>query len=258
MISPRIRTALLNAFPTKLVDELLECYTEQRRNLLLGNLRPNEVEGGRFAEAAFRMLEHSAGFAITPIGSQLNTEVLIKNLAALPSGRTHDSVRLHIPRTLRVIYDIRNKRDAAHLGDGIDPNLQDSTFISACLDWVLAEFVRIAGVITPDEAYKLVAAITIRRVPAVEDVHGFLKTLRPSLGPSDRILLLLYHCGDTGATLAQLEVWLKPSHRRNLPRTLKNLDHQKDLIVLTEGKYKITRRGIHEIEHKNLVEIEWS
>ena len=60
MISPEIRTALLNGFPATLVDELLECYTEQRRNLLLGNLRPNEVEGGRFAEAAFRMLEHSA------------------------------------------------------------------------------------------------------------------------------------------------------------------------------------------------------
>ena len=43
MISPAIRSALLNGFPQKLVDELLECHAEQRRNLLLGNLRPNEV-----------------------------------------------------------------------------------------------------------------------------------------------------------------------------------------------------------------------
>jgi hypothetical protein len=49
----------------------------------------------------------------------------------MPIGSAPDSIRLHIPRTFRVIYDIRNKRDAAHLGDGIDPNLQDSTLVSA-------------------------------------------------------------------------------------------------------------------------------
>lgn len=149
MISSGIRNALLNRFPEKLVDALLECYSEQRRNLLLGNLRPNEVEGGRFAEAAFRLLEHSAGWTFTPIGTPLNTEALIKRLAELPTSKAPDSIRLHIPRTLRVIYDIRNKRDAAHLGDGIDPNLQDSTFVSAASDWVLAEFVRLAGGVSP-------------------------------------------------------------------------------------------------------------
>jgi hypothetical protein len=256
MISPKIRNALLNRFPEKLVDELLGCYTEQRRNLLLGNLRPNEVEGGRFAEASFRLLEHFVGWPVTPLGTQLNTEGLIKKLAALPGVSAPDSVRLHIPRTLRVIYDIRNNRDAAHLGDGIDPNLQDSTMVAAALDWVLAEFVRIAGGITPDEAYKLVKEITIRRVPAVEDINGVLKTLRPSLGPGDRILLLLYHCADNGATNTELTSWLKPSQRPNVTRTLNDLEHEKDLIVLSNGRYKITRRGIQEIERRNLIEIE--
>jgi hypothetical protein len=256
MIAPGVRSALLIRFPQKLVDELLECYNEQRRNLLLGNLRPNEVEGGRFAEAAFRLLEHAAGWPVTPVGKQLDTEGLIKRLAGISTGKAHDSVRLHIPRTLRVIYDIRNKRDAAHLGDGIDPNLQDSTLVSGALDWVLAEFVRIAGGIPPDEAYQLVKRITVRRIPAVEDVAGFLKTLRPSLGPKDRALLLLYHCADNGATASELAQWLKPSQRRNLPRTLKHLEHEKDLIVFAQGKYQITRRGIHEIERRNLIEIE--
>jgi hypothetical protein len=256
MISPGISNALVNRFPQNLVDELLQCYTEQRRNLLLGNLRPNEVEGGRFAEAAFRLLEHFVSWPVTPLGTQLNTEGLIKRLAALQGGSTPDSVRLHIPRTLRVIYDIRNKRDAAHLGDGIDPNLQDSTIVAAALDWVLAEFVRIAGGTTPDAAYKLVKGITIRRVPAVEETSGFLKTLRPSLGPGDRILLLLYHCADNGATNTELANWLKPAQRPNLIRTLKDLEHEKDLIVLSNGRYKITRRGIQEIERRNLIEIE--
>jgi hypothetical protein len=157
---------------------------------------------------------------------------------------------------LRVIYDIRNKRDAAHLGDGIDPNLQDSSFVSAALDWVLAEFVRIGGGVSPDRAFSLVKAITVRRVPAVEQFGDFLKTLRPSLGPSDRILLLLYHRADVGATAAELSNWLKPKQRTNLSRTLTQLEHDKDYIVLTGQVYRLTRRGIFAIESKRLVEIE--
>lgn len=256
MTSPSIRSALLNRFPQKIVDELLLCFSEQRRNFLLGNLRPNEVEGGRFAEAAFRMLEHFVGWPVTPLGNALDTETLIKRLAALTAAKMPDSVRLHIPRTLRVIYDIRNKRDAAHLADGIDPNLQDSTFVCAAMDWILAEFVRISCSLSPDEAFALVKAITIRRIPAVEDFGGFLKTLRPSLGPSDRVLLLLFHRADSGASAAELAAWLKPSQRANLPRTLGQLEHDKDLIVLSGGKYRLTRRGIQEIEIKNLIAIE--
>ncbi len=254
MIDPTIKNSLIARFPTNLVDELVECYIEQKKNFYLGRMRPNEVEGGRFAEAAFRMLQHSAGVSVTPLGVQLDTTTISRTLENTTNAT--DSVRFHIPRTLRVIYDIRNKRDAAHLGDGIDPNLQDSSFVSAALDWVLAEFVRIARGVSPDKAFALVKAITIRRVPAVEQFGDFLKTLRPSLGPSDRILLLLYHCADAGATAGELSNWLKPKQRTNLSRTLAQLEHDKDYIVFTLGRYRLTRRGISAIESRHLVEIE--
>lgn len=256
MIDPAIKTSLISRFPTGLVDELIECYMEQKRNFYLGRMRPNEVEGGRFAEAAFRMLQHGAGLSVTPLGTQLDTDAIVRTLGNLPSANLNDSIRLHIPRTLRVIYDIRNKRDAAHLADGIDPNLQDSTFVSAAVDWVLAEFVRLAHGVSADKAFALVKAITVRRIPAVEEFGDFLKTLRPSLGPSDRILLLLYHRADSGATTAELSNWLKPSQRANLNRTLTQLEHEKDYIVLSGGNYQLTRRGILAIESKKLIEIE--
>jgi len=256
MTAPEITTSLAARFPMRLVQELIDCYSEQKKNLYLGRMRPNEVEGGRFAEAAFRMLQHAAGLTITPIGVQLDTENIIRTLAGLPASGYPDSVRIHIPRTLRVIYDIRNKRDAAHLADGIDPNLQDSTLVSASMDWVLAEFVRISGGLPADKAFALVKAITIRKIPAVEPFGDFLKTLRPSLGPSDRILLLLYHCADSGATADELSSWLKPSQRAKLNRTLGQLEHEKDFIVFTGGKYQITRRGILSIETRNLMEVE--
>lgn len=254
MIDPTIKNSLVPRFPTNLVDQLIECYVEQKRNYYLGRMRPNEVEGGRFAEAAYRMLQHAAGAPVTPVGVQLDTNTTARTLENTTNAA--DSVRFHIPRTLRVIYDIRNKRDAAHLGDGIDPNLQDSSLVSAALDWVLAEFVRLARGVSPDKAFALVKAITIRRIPAVEEFGDFLKTLRPSLGPSERILLLLYHCADTGATSTELSNWLKPKQRTNLSRTLAQLEYDKDYIVGTQGRYRLTRRGVSAIESRRLVEIE--
>ncbi len=254
-VSP-ITAILYKRFPKNLVDELLDCYLEQKRNLALGHLRPTEVEGGRFAEAVFRLLEHFVGWAVTPLGRKLDTDTLIRNLQGLPYGSAPDSVRLHIPRTLRVIYDIRNNRDAAHLADGIDPNLQDSYLVSSCLDWVLAELLRLAGSSSPDGAQRLIEGITIKRIPAVEEVGpDQLKTLRPSLGPSDRVLLLLYHRGKAGATPDELSSWLKSTQRPNLVRLLKSLEHDKDLIVRTKGRYCLTRLGIREVERKNLAEL---
>jgi hypothetical protein len=251
----RIKTVLKARFPNNIVDELIDCYSEQKRNYFLGNHRPTEIEGGRFSEAAFRMLEHYVGFTATPIGTQLNTDNLISRLQQLPSASFKESVRIHIPRTLRVIYDIRNKRDVAHLGDGIDPNLQDSSFVFSTLDWILAEFIRVSSGTTPEESFNLVKEITVHAIPAIEDFSGFLKTLKPSLGPGDRLLLLLYHRNALGAKQDELKSWLKPTQRANIKRDLTRLEHDKDLITYQDEKYIITRLGILEVQKKKLLEM---
>jgi hypothetical protein len=251
----KIKLALSNSFPKRLIEELVESYQEQKRNFFLGNHRPSEVEGGRFSEAAFRLLEYRTTGNFTPLGSQLNTENLIIRLSNLSPNSHNDSIRLHIPRTLRVIYDIRNKRDAAHLADGIDPNLQDASFVFSTLDWVLAEFVRISEGIAPNDAFALVKGITVHAIPAIEDFDGFLKTLKPSFGPTDRILILLYHKGNLGASSVELSMWIKPSQRKNLNRTLTQMEYEKDVIVSVNQLKKITRLGILEVQNRRLLEL---
>src|SRR6266480_6253403 len=189
--------AQLAAFhPAKLVTELLEAHAEAKRNFYLGGLRLSAVEGGRFCEAAFRILENAATKQHTPLGAQLATEKLIEKLANLPKTSAPESIRIHIPRALRVVYDIRNKRDAAHLADGIDPNLQDAILVTSVLDWVLAEFIRLYHNVSADVAEQLVGQIVTRVVPVVQDFDGFLKILKPNLAVSDYCLVLLYQRGD--------------------------------------------------------------
>jgi len=249
-----VQLGLKKSFDGRLVDELLMAYDEAKRNFYLGGLRLSAVEGGRFCEAAFRMLEQATTAGFTPLNVPINSEGIIKALQQSPKSYP-ESIRIHIPRALRVVYDIRNKRDAAHLADGIDPNVQDATVVIGVLDWVLAEFVRLRHGITADEAQAVIADLVSRRAPAVQDFDGFPKVLKRGLEASPFCLLLLYERGPKGATLEQLLGWVKPTMKKNLKRTLDGLELKHAYIHLSGLLYKITISGMMEVESKKLHEV---
>jgi len=166
-----------------------------------------------------------------------------------------DGIRIHIPRALRTVYDIRNKRDAAHLADGIDPNLQDATFVIGTLDWILAEFVRLFHGVSADEAQKIITDLVRKRVPAVQDIGGFLKVQNPKLQVSDRVLVLLYERGAERATRDELGSWVHPKMPKNLKRTLVQLEHDRALIHSTGNEFQITEAGMRDVEDRKLHEV---
>jgi hypothetical protein len=250
-----VRAGLVKSLDAKLVDELLAAYSDMKHSFYLGGLRLSEVEGGRFCEAAFRLLEQIGFGQFTPLGKQLDTEKLIKQMEGLASAKVSDAIRVHIPRALRVVYDIRNKRDAAHLADGIDPNIQDATLVMGTLDWIMAEFVRIYHSVKADEAYRIIERMVTRKAPAVEDFDGFLKVLRPKLKASDYALLTLFECGKAGATYQQIEAWVQPKMRKNLKRTMERLVNEQALVHFAAGKYVVTKLGIIGVEKRRLHEL---
>jgi hypothetical protein len=146
------------------------------------------------------------------------------------------------PKAIRVVYDIRNNRDAAHLADGIDPNLQGASLVISNLDWILAELIRLYHNVSADEARKIIDALVTRKVPVIEDFDGFLKVLNPALLVSDYVLVLLYERGAAGATFAELEKWVRPSMRGNLRRTLtKMVDDKARLHENDAGIFRLTK-----------------
>ncbi len=250
-----IRASLVGAYDATLVDELLAAYEEAKQNYHLGGLRLSAVEGGRFAEAAFRMLQQETTGKFTVLGKTLpRTDKLIEDMEKLASAAHPDSVRIHIPRALRVVYDIRNKRDAAHLGDGIDPNLQDATLVISTLDWILAEFVRLHHNVGANVAQKLVEELVTRVAPVVQDFDGHLKLLNPRLGATDQALVLLYQRGAAGAEFEELEQWVNPKSRKNLRRTLHAIVHTKAFAHQAADRYTITRTGQLNVEKRKLVD----
>jgi hypothetical protein len=237
--------------PRILAEELEEAFLEAKRRFYLGDLRPNAVEGGRFAEAAFRLLQWATeGGKYTSIGKTLpSVDTLLK---VFINAKGPESLRKHIPRALQMIYTIRNTRDAAHLADGIDPNLQDATLVVHVMDWVLAEFVRLYHSVSADEAQHIIEELVAREVPVVQTVRGFPRVLR-DLRAGEHCLVLLYAAGSEGASFGDLRSWVRPKMRGNLRRTLDALIAD-DLVHRDAETYIILRPGEKYVEEKRLVE----
>jgi hypothetical protein len=250
-----VELGLTNSLDKTLVHELIGAYVEAKRNFYLGGLRLSEVEGGRFCEAAFRLLQVITTGKFTPLGKQLDTEKIRDQLGNLPSINFSESLRIHIPRALRVVYDIRNKRNAAHLADGIDPNTQDATLVVSVLDWVLAEFVRLYHTVSANEAQRIVESLVTRRAPAVQEFGGFLKILNPGLQASDHMLLLLYQRGKEGAYYAELFTWARQKMKANLKRTLEQLVDDRAFVHYDGAKYFVTESGIRDVELRRLYQM---
>lgn len=227
--------------PAPVAAELFTAFRELKRRFAIGDLRPNVVEGGRFSEAAFRVLQWMTTRTFTPIGTTLpKVPTLLGTFAS--SGHASDSVRLHIPKSLNVIYDIRNKRDAAHLADGIDPNVQDSSLVVATSAWVLAELVRLLCASDPNEAHQVINALVGRDIPVVQEIGGFPRILK-TLTTSDRIMVLLYWSPDGPVSFASLKGWLPKAAHTNLRRTLTGLENKHYVHVDPENVVHITIPG---------------
>ena len=248
----QIAKSLKANFDAKLVDELLAAYQDAKHNFYLGGLRLGTVEGGRFCEAALRMLQQATTNKFTPLGKTLDANSITVQLSNTPSAAFPDAVRLHIPRAIRVVYDVRNNRDAAHLADDIDPNLQDASLVIGNIDWILAEFVRLYHGVKPEEAQRIIDALVVRKVPMVQDFDGFLKVLNPKLKVTEYVLILLYERGTAGASYEQIESWVRPPMRANLHRTLNKMVDDQAYLHSSAGTFKITKLGMKTTEAKKL------
>lgn len=238
--------------PQVLADELMEAFLEAKRRFYLGDLRPNAVEGGRFAEAAFRILQSSSDphGNYTAVGKTLPpVDILLKSLL---NTTAPESVRKHIPRALQMIYTIRNTRDAAHLADGIDPNLQDASLVVHVMDWTLAEFVRLFHSVDADEAQRIIEALVVRDVPAIQMVRGVPRVLKP-LRAGEHCLVLLYGAASDGVSYENLRAWVRPAMRAHLRRTLDKLIDG-DLVHRDGEIYMILRPGERYVEERGLIE----
>jgi len=251
-VTSAIETGFLAAgLPSDLVTEVIAAYEEAKTRFHRRDYRPSSVEGARFSEAVIRVIEWATTGTYTPVGGNLPKSVpnMIKQFESVAA--VDDGLRIHIPRTLQAVYDIRNKRNVAHLGN-IEIGLQDSGLVVHILDWVMTELVRLYHNVPAAEAQKIIEDIVKKEVAAIQVINGFPRLLKDVPG-TDHILLLLYREGSGGADKSVLAGWLPEVHRRNLARNLKRLD-QRHLVHQSGDRIFLTDLGIAEVESKGLLD----
>lgn len=199
--------SVFQTLPEELRDRLVHHFTEIRQNFALGKYEPSELNGGKFCEVVYRILEwHTSGDnSYTPLGKQMDFAKLTRQLESKIGFS--DAVRLHIPRVLNAVYTFRNKRGVAHHTVDIDPNRMDAFFVVASANWIMAELVRLFYATTPEDAQKLVENITIKEIPVIWEVGSQMRVLSPSerkLKAREKILILLYYAHPDPLTVESL------------------------------------------------------
>lgn len=243
-----IRQQLGGFLPIELVDHLLLAYDKLRQYYFLGRHRPACLEAAFLAEIGIRLLQYITSGRYTPLTEQIQKiPEEVRKLAQTPATY-NDSIRLIIPKVLQVVYDLRNKRNIGHIGGDVDENFADATLALNNCSWVLAELIRIYHTGNIDQAQKIVNSLVEIKLPLVQDFNGFLKVLDPELSLTNKILVVLHHRGNDGATTTELVKWLgsKNVYKRSYELIKLGHIHKEE----SDDKYRITYAG-----EKHLLEV---
>jgi hypothetical protein len=164
-------------------DEIVANFAEHRWTAA-------ELSGGRFCEIVYTILDgHASG---TYAASPAKPADFVGSCRQLEKNKSVPrSFQILIPRLLPALYEIRNNRNVGHVGGDVDPDYMDSSAVLSMASWILAELVRVFHGVTTDEAQRVVAELSERRVPLVWRSGDIRRVLNPKLPLRSQVLLLL-------------------------------------------------------------------
>jgi hypothetical protein len=240
-----VQELLKKRYPPELVDALLNAHKEIEENYSLEKWRATEVDAGQFVEAVRRVIEFELqGKQYTPLDrpiSRFNEGVLQQYERA--DG--DESFRMLIPRVLRGVYEVRNKRGGGHLA-GVSPNTMDATLVLGNVKWVLAELVRLASGLPPEQRQKLVDDIVERKLDILWKHGEITRVLDTGLTANEQVLVLLYdRAPQTVEELRRTIEYKNPTRFRQL---LGKLHDSRLIEVLGDDKCLISPKGVREAE----------
>jgi hypothetical protein len=239
-----VRLNLIKKLPKELADKLIEHYLEIKNNFTLLKHENTEINASKFSEAVFRIIEYALSGNYTPLGQQIHQFTdKCRQFENTPSAGKDDSLRIHIPRTLILILDIRNKRGVGHVSGIHNPNLADSMLVTKCADWVLAELLRLFNNLSLDEAQRIVDQLVSIDLPIVAKIAGIKRVLRTDFKYGEQVLILLYEECPALVLDKDLFKWIEHSNFSAFKRDILKTLHSKRCIEYNNGQCLILPPG---------------
>jgi hypothetical protein len=238
--------AVLSAtLPKELVDALLAAHKEIETNYGLRKWKVSELDSGHFVEAARRILEYRLQSGVyTPIAKELSKfhDATLRQYEQATGDESH---RILIPRVLRAIYGVRNKRGVGHLGP-ISPNEMDATLILYNVKWVLAEILRLESGLAPEVTQKAIDQIVERRVPLLWKDGDIVRVIDKTIKTREQVLLHLYD--ESPQPEAALREKCEYKNTTNFRKILTRLHADKRIFVRPDAVCLILPPGAAEAE----------
>lgn len=181
---------LETAYGEEITNNLLQSFKEVESNFRLEKWKSSELNSGHFVETVRRIIEFEGQASYTPFNKKLPnfTNQELENYERL---NCDESFRLLIPKILKSIYNIRNKRGVAHTAK-VSPNKMDATYILYSVKWVFAEIIRIKSYLSFSQTQKMVDEIVEREIELLWKGNGFVRILDPKMQARDKVLVFLF------------------------------------------------------------------
>lgn len=251
-----MKPQLFAGLPPTLRDELLECYRKLVTNFRERRWEGSELNGGQFCEIVYSIVRGALVGTFPAKSSKPPNMVAdcraLEGMQADPTRVGDRSLRILIPRTLPVLYEIRNNRNVGHVGGDVDPNHQDAIAVMTMASWILAELVRIFHGVPLIEAQAMVDALVERHTPLVwevEDSGGVKRVLDKGMIASDRALVLLYSTPGW-LDVQTLLAWTEYKNPRRFQDEVLSDMHDEKLVEFDKknGRVRISPIGITHVE----------
>lgn len=247
----------LSGIPAGLRDTLLQCYREIMSNYLERRWGPSELDGGKFCEAVYSIVNGAVkgsfpGRASKPANMVRACQALENEPENL--DRVGDrSLRILIPRVLPMLYEVRNNRGVGHVGGDVDPNHMDAEAVQAVASWIMAELVRIFHDVDTKQAEEIVNALVERKTPGIWEVEGVKRVLDHNMSAKDQVLLLLHHSAGWVSS-GELVKWVEYSNPSVFRASVLKRLHNARLIEFDadKGRARISPKGAKDVEERLL------
>lgn len=240
-----VRQILTQKYPEDLVNSLIESYTNLKNNFLINHFKASELEGGFFVESVRRIVEIELFGTFIPIGKNLNN-FHDQELKRYEQGIGDESFRIHIPRVLKAIYNLRNKRGVGHLSK-VNPNKMDAAFIISSCDWVLAELVRINSTLPEEECQLLITNLIQRKIPLIYENGVVQRVLLIKLSIEQKVMLLMYQ-NENKLSEEQLLLYTEYQNKTRFKNQILKKLHRERMIEYSSPLCELTPLGIKEAE----------
>ncbi|MEV8469979.1 hypothetical protein [Ralstonia sp. UNC404CL21Col] len=235
---------LKSRYPNDVVRVIIDAYREIEGNYILGKWKASELDAGHFVEGVRRALESELFGSFTPIGVDM-PKFHDGELKKYEQATGDESFRILIPRALKAVFNIRNKRGVGHVG-AISPNEMDATYILYTAKWVLAELVRLASGTDPASAQKTIDSIVERRLSLIWKHGDITRVLKTDLTTREQLLVLLYDKSPQKESALKISTEYK--NLSNFRRILKRLHADRLIEYVTGETATLTPAGIAEAE----------